>query len=76
MKFHQQFSNLVHLVFDLFNLRKEVQQVTIAITQQQNNKKKLRNNNTATIPIGKQINKDERWKILASQSKDNTRSKT
>jgi hypothetical protein len=39
MKLHQQFSDLVHLVLDLFNLRKEVQQVATAPAQQQNNKK-------------------------------------
>jgi hypothetical protein len=76
IKLHQQFFNHVHLVLDLFNLHKEAQQVTIAIAQQQTNQKQLRNNNTVTIPIGKQTNKDERLKILASQNKDNTRSKT
>jgi hypothetical protein len=76
MKLRQQFSNLVHLVLNLFNLHKEAQQVTIVTAQQQNNPKNLRNNNTTTIPIGKQTNKDERWKFFASQSKDNTYLKT
>jgi hypothetical protein len=40
MKLHQQFSNVVHLVLDLFNLCKEAQQVAIATAQQPKKTKK------------------------------------
>ncbi len=41
MKLHQQFYDHVHLVLDIFNLHKEVQQVAIVVAQQQNNTKKI-----------------------------------
>lgn len=40
-KLHQQSYDLVHLVLDIFNLHKEVQQVANVVAQQQNNIKKV-----------------------------------